>query len=119
MARSYKKYPVVRQEKEDYRYLNRQIRHDKFAEFPTPGAFKRHRPHWYSWHYRWTREEAIEKWHRSSACLRFPTLDEWLEYWARCTVRKQRLALLQVYGVMVNILASKSRDLGSNPSGPV
>lgn len=89
MSRSYKKYTVIRQEKEDYRYLNRQIRHDRFAKFPTPGAFKRHRPHWHSWHCLWSKEDAIKEWYgKIYATSSFDSLEEWLNYWARCALRK-------------------------------
>lgn len=89
MSRSYKKYPILRQETEDYNYLNRQIRRDKFAEFLTPGAFKRHRPHYSTWAYRWSKEEAIEDWYRDTyTSSRFKSLDEWLNYWAKCVYRK-------------------------------
>lgn len=89
MSRSVRKYPIVRQEKEDYRYLNRQLRHDKYAEFPKGGAYRRHRPHWYSWSYRWSKEDAIKSYYKRSWIQdRYPTLDDWLNYWESCCIRK-------------------------------
>ena len=87
MSRSYKKHPILTQEKEDNNYFNRQIRRDKYAEFSTPGAFKRHRPHWHSWSYIWTKEDAIKDWYEKERSGSF-TLEEWLNYWARCVYRK-------------------------------
>ena len=40
MSRSYKKTPFIRQEEEDYHYLNRQIRRDKLAEIPKGSSLK-------------------------------------------------------------------------------
>lgn len=89
MSKSYKRHAIIRQEKENHNYLNRQIRRDKYAEFLTPGAYKRHRPHWNDWHYRWTKEDAIKEWNEHRyASSRFSSLDEWLNYWASCTIRK-------------------------------
>ena len=34
MSKSYKRFPKLKQEKEDYHYLNRQLRRDKLAELP-------------------------------------------------------------------------------------
>lgn len=90
MSRSYKKYPIIRQEKEDYRHLNRQLRYDKFAEFPKGSSFKKHKPHWYTWAYRWTREQAISSYYERRKQMKrdFPTLEEWLNYWESCCIRK-------------------------------
>lgn len=91
MSKSYKKYPIVRQEKEDYRYLNRQLRHDKLAEFPKGGSYRRHKPHWNAWTYRWTKEQAIQQYQKDKLGWikrDFPTLDTWLNYWKSCCIRK-------------------------------
>ena len=40
MSKSYKKYPIVKQEKEDYHYLNRKLRHDKLAAIPNGSFYK-------------------------------------------------------------------------------
>lgn len=90
MSKSYKKYPLLRvTRKEDYRILNRQLRHDKLAEFPKGGSFKRHRPHWNSWAYLWTKEQAVQEYKETERIRhKFPTLEEWLDYWARTVIRK-------------------------------
>ena len=89
MSRSYRKYPLLRVEKEDYRILNRQLRRDKLAKIPKGSSFKRHRPHWNYWAYVWTWEQAKKEYYE----LRYRiheryTLEEWYQYWARCVRRK-------------------------------
>lgn len=89
MSRSYKKHPIVRQETEDYRYLNRQLRHDKLADFPKGSSYRRHHPHCNSWAYRWSKEQAIESYYAEDWIQRdFPTLEAWINYWKSCTIRK-------------------------------
>ena len=91
MSRSYRKHPIVVQDKEDKKSLNRKIRRDKDAVFKTPGAFKRHRPH-EGWKYIWTEDQAITDYYGSAMSPyiqdRYETLEEWLEYWRKCAYRK-------------------------------
>lgn len=88
MSRSYRKYPIVRQEKENHHYLNRRIRYDRLATFPN-SSFKRRDSHWNNWNYRWTKEEAIQEYYEEERIRdRYPSLEEWLNYWAKCTLRK-------------------------------
>lgn len=90
MGKSYKKYPLLIQDKsQDFRLLNRQLRYDKSAELPNGSAFKRHRPHWYSWNYRWSKEQAIKEYYATPRIQKqFLTLEKWLNYWESCTIRK-------------------------------
>ena len=87
MSRSYKKYPIIRQEKEDYRYLNRQIRHDKLAEIPNGGSFKKHRPHC-GWAYRWSKEQAIQEWKEKARIRQRYSYDMWINQWKSWCIRK-------------------------------
>lgn len=87
MSRSYKKTPFIRQEEEDYHYLNRQIRRDKLAEIPKGSSFKKYRPHWHTWNYVWTWEQAQRDYYSYGQNERY-TLDEWHQYWERCAKRK-------------------------------
>ena len=41
MSRSYKKYPVAVHEKDDMRQWNRNLRHNKNAEIPNGGFYKK------------------------------------------------------------------------------
>ena len=88
MSRSYKKYPIVRLETEDYRYLNRQLRHDKLADFPKGSSYKKINSS-FCWAYRWSKEQAIESYYANDWVQRdFPTLEAWINYWKSCTIRK-------------------------------
>lgn len=91
MSRSWKKYPVVVQEKKDCRYLNRKLRHDKLAELPKGGTYRRLPCGGYDWSYIWTREQAIQQYQVDKygwIKRKFPTLELWLNYWEKCTIRK-------------------------------
>lgn len=91
MGKSYKRYPIVRQERENYHYLNRQIRRDKLAKIPKGGSYRRHRPHWNTWAYRWTKEQAIQEYESNEFNWineKFPTLEDYLNYWESITLRK-------------------------------
>lgn len=57
MSRSYKKYPVAVHEKDDMRQWNRNLRHNKNAEIPNGGFYKKGRGHTY-FKSRWTEEDA-------------------------------------------------------------
>ena len=91
MSRSYKKTPFIRQEEEDYHYLNRQIRRDKLAEILKGSSFKKHRPHWNTWNYVWTWEEAEKQYQGCYGQWWLQekyTLDEWRQYWEHYAKRK-------------------------------
>ena len=91
MSHSWKKYPEVILEMNDCRYLNRQLRHDKLAEFSKGGSYRKMPNGGYGWSYRWTREQAIHKYqYECSDWIKrtFPTLELWLDYWEKCTIRK-------------------------------
>lgn len=90
MSHSYKRFPKVTQEKKECRYLNRQLRHDKLAEFPKGGSYRKSR-YKRGWSYRWTREQAIRQYKNDKydwIKRNFPTEEDWLQYWERCTIRK-------------------------------
>ena len=90
MGKSYKKFPVVRQEKEDYHYLNRQIRHMKLEdEIPGHAAYKKIASGRRAWSYIWTTEQAIQEYNQYKRIRkRYKTLEDWLNYWKSCVVRK-------------------------------
>ena len=89
MSKSYKKYPIVRQEKEDYHYLNRKLRHDKLAEIPNGGSYRKYVDKCHEWKYIWTKEQDICQYNEDEWIKeRFPTLDEWINYWKTCVLRK-------------------------------
>jgi hypothetical protein len=81
MSRSYKKFSIVRQETEDYRYLNRRLRHDKLAEIPKGGSYRRFSVKSHEWAYRWSMEQAIQDWYEKTWIRERYSYDEWLNYW--------------------------------------
>lgn len=84
MSKSYKKHPVIKQEKFDKKAYNKIVRHSKLDYSLKGGQYKRLNSDT-NWSYEWTLSEAIEKFEPS---IRFPTLDLWIEYWKRCCLRK-------------------------------
>lgn len=88
MSRSYKKYPIVKQEKEYCRYQNRQLRHDKLADIPNGKSYKKFN-NCPKWIYYWSKEQAIQDYYAESKIReRFPTLELWINYWKSCCLRK-------------------------------
>ena len=89
MSKSYKKHPIVKQEKEDYHYLNRKLRHDKLAAIPNGSFYKKYVNKCHEWKYIWTKEQAIRQYNEDEWIReRFPTLDMWINYWKTCVLRK-------------------------------
>lgn len=90
MAKSYKKYPIVKQEKVDKKIWNRKIRRLDI-DFSFKGSlYKKLIPNWDTWQYPWFLDEAIDKYNNSSNFPNeeFPTLESYIEFWKRCCVRK-------------------------------
>lgn len=88
MSRSYKKFAIVRQERENYNYLNRKIRRDK-SKIPNGSAFKKHSPHWYSWAYIWPLEDAIKSYEKDICWKKkYPTLEEFLIWYKKAFLSK-------------------------------
>lgn len=85
MSRSYKKYPIIRQERVDKKVWNRAVRNLELDYSLKGSQYKKIIPNFDTWAYRWTLEEAIKSYIPSS---RYPTLESWIEYWKRCCYRK-------------------------------
>lgn len=81
MSRSYKKYPIIRQERVDKKVWNRAVRNLELDYSLKGSQYKKIIPNFDTWAYRWTLEEAIKSYIPSS---RYPTLESWIEYWKRC-----------------------------------
>lgn len=82
MSKSYKRFPIVRQKTEDYRYLNRQLRHDKLAEIPKGGSYRKLKTKAHEWAYRWSREQAIQDWNENTWIRERYSYDKWMNYWS-------------------------------------
>jgi len=87
MSRSYKHTPYIYYEKEDTHYLNRCLRHDKLAEIPNGGAFKRYKKGFGSWGQFWDWEEAKADYYTFNRDKEY-TLEEWFQCWQKWTLRK-------------------------------
>ena len=78
MSRSYKKYPIIRQEHVDKKVWNRAVRNIKLDYSLTGSQYKKIMPNFDT-------GAAIKSYIPSS---RYPTLESWIEYWKRCCYRK-------------------------------
>lgn len=85
MAKSYKKFPIVRQERVDKKNWNRKIRNLDIDYCLRGSQYKKIEPNWDNWSYRWSLEEAIDCYKPNK---QFPTLESWINYWERCCKRK-------------------------------
>lgn len=85
MSRSYKKTPVVKQEKVDKRTWNRTLRRKKLNYSLKGSQYKKIMINWDTWQYLWTMEEAVKEY---SPSKHFPTLQSYIEYWKKLCYRK-------------------------------
>lgn len=89
MARSYKKYPVVRQDRPDKRLRNKKLRRLGIDYSLRGSQYRKIVFDGWNWHYRWSLDEVVEEYtlhpedHKS-----FPTLESYIEYWKRHCLRK-------------------------------
>ncbi|MBO5388934.1 MAG: hypothetical protein J6A59_12535 [Lachnospiraceae bacterium] len=88
MAKSYKKYPILKQEKVNKKHWNRGIRNLKIDYSLRGSQYKKIFPNYNTWQYRWTLEDAIETWNDSEYYQGTYTLESWIEYWKRLCYRK-------------------------------
>lgn len=85
MSRSYKKTPVIKQEKVDKKIWNRTLRRKKLSYSLKGSQYKKVMANWNSWQYLWTIEDAINGYIPSK---HFPTLQSYIEYWKKLCYRK-------------------------------
>ena len=87
MSRSYKKYPVIVQEKDDMRQWNRSLRHNKLAEIPNGSAYKKDTRRSGIWKYRWTEEDVREYYRRCAPVNRwmdrFKSEDDYVNWYKK------------------------------------
>jgi hypothetical protein len=97
MSRSYKKHPVCKDSanQEEKRIANKKVRHT--LNIPSGGSYKKCYESWNisDWCWRWTKEEAIRDWEKAQEdpdnswiSSHFETLEQYLQYWEKCTKRK-------------------------------
>lgn len=82
MAKSYKRFPVVKQERVNKRVWNRRIRHRNIDYSLKGSQYKKLFVNYDTWHYRWTLDEAINE------SKYYDSIEDCIEYWKRCCLRK-------------------------------
>lgn len=88
MSRSYKKYPIVRQERVETNRANRNLRHNLDIELPPKGmSYKKVKNFGINWAYRWSLEDAIatyyaREWYQNN------TLEEYLIWYKKKILSK-------------------------------
>lgn len=90
MSRSYKKYPIVRQERVDRRRSNRYIRHNLDYELPPRGSFhKKVRVDGFNWAYYWSLEDAKQLYKAVPFLQKqYGTLEEYLIWYRKEVLNK-------------------------------
>ena len=89
MSRSYKKYPIVRQERVDPRISNRYIRHNLDVDVPMRGSrHKRMKFGGWNWAYRWSLEDAKELYYNNVHWQEKYTLEEYLIWYKKTVISK-------------------------------
>lgn len=95
MSKSYKKYPLTHIEKKA-KIDSKKLRRNKLDDISNGMAYKRYSGSCCNWSSRWTKEDAIKEYREKQMkeleyktfFLKFPTLDDYLLYWRKCSVRK-------------------------------
>ena len=92
MSKSYKKYPIVKQEKFrrlDKKYWNRRIRNLDIDYCLNGSQYKKIFQNWNTWQYPWFLEDALKTYHENEYWQEeYPNVDDFINYWKRCCVRK-------------------------------
>ena len=85
MSRSYKKYPIVRQQRAEAHRANRYFRHNMEIEVPPKGRYYRKVKNFgWGWAYYWSLEDAKKHYYESEWCQnRFSTLKEYLIWYKK------------------------------------
>lgn len=90
MSRSYKKFPVCKQPANKYvkRYANKKVRHT--LNIPNGGSYKKCFESWdiSDWRWIWTKDQAVKDWEQDNSWVCKESLEEYLQYWEKCTKRK-------------------------------
>ena len=96
MSRSYKKNEICNDgsagtTKRSKRFANKTVR--KSEDVPSGGAYKKVSETWdiHDYSIRWTWEEAVKDWEEGRNSYlkeKYPTLEEYRQYWEKCCKRK-------------------------------
>ena len=89
MSRSYKKYPIVRQERVDRCRSNRFIRHNLDLELPPRGkSYKKVHQDGFNWAYYWSLEDAKQLYKADPYLQKRYTLEEYLIWYKKDILSK-------------------------------
>lgn len=90
MAKSRRKYPIIKQEKFNKKIGNMVLRNMDLDFAPKGSQYKKVTKNFALWKYRWTWEEAEEKWKENRHDIQslYPNLEEYKNYWERQAIRK-------------------------------
>ena len=90
MSRSYKKFPIVRQEQPDRRRANRFVRHNIDFEMPKHGTHFKKIPNTRGsrWAYYWSIEDAKRFYKRNVFLQKKYTLEEYLIWYKKTVISK-------------------------------
>ena len=84
MSRSYKKYPIVRQERPDPKVSNRYVRHNLNIELSVKGTdYKKIKHSGWNWAYRWSLEDAKQNYKNSEYLQKKYSLEEYLIWYKK------------------------------------
>lgn len=97
MSKSIKKFPIIKQEKVNKKDWNKKVRNLKInlldeESWEDECSFKGHQyqklfPNWSTWQYRWSLDDVIYNYYAHPE-RNSKSLEEWIEYWKRCCLRK-------------------------------
>ena len=88
MAKSYKKYPIVKQEKANKKLCNICLRNLNINYSLRGSQYKKVVRNYWTWQYRWTLDNAIERYSQSKYLQEHYKIDDWINYWKRICYRK-------------------------------
>ena len=92
MSKSYKKYPIIKQEKFtkfDKKHWNKRIRNLDIDYCLNGSQYKKIFQNWNTWQYPWFLEEALQTYYENEYWQKlYPNVEDFINYWKRCCIRK-------------------------------
>ena len=92
MTRSFKRYPILKQDKVCKRVWNKRLRNKKFNYSLRGAQYKKVMINYDTWKYRWSLEQAVIQYYEPDCgnefYTRYSTLNSWVSYWEKCCYRK-------------------------------
>ena len=89
MSKSYKRFPIIRQEKVDKHLTNRKLRCMDIDYCLKGGQYKKIATNCWKWEYPWFYEDAIGLYEYSERTREmYPDKEDYINFWKRCCYRK-------------------------------